>query len=151
MKFKYSAFTENTPEMREWIESLGYRNFYNKYDGDTICTVFDRSYDCRNYKIGQTLFSVYLKMIEPIDCRSNPQLFKALTSVRTDSDYMQWFTCKVRDGKGNDLPDSWVLCTQQTLVGFGWINNSPNTYGENTPYHKATVQELQEHFKLKEK
>lgn len=25
MSFKYSAFTENTPEMREWLEGLGYR------------------------------------------------------------------------------------------------------------------------------
>lgn len=135
MSFKYSAFTDNTPEMREWIESLGYRNFYNKYDGDTICTVFDRSYDCRNYKIGQTLFSVYLKMIEPIDCRSNPQLFKAITAIREENDYIQWFT----DGY------SWELCKIESADIQLWIE-----YYRTFP-HKATISELQEHFKLKEK
>ncbi len=28
---------------------------------------------------------------ESIDCRSNHQLFKAVTAIRDDSDYMQWF------------------------------------------------------------
>lgn len=143
--FKYSCFTENTPEMREWIESLGYRNFYNKYDGDTICTVFDRSYDCRNYKIGQTLFSVYLKMIEPIDCRSNPQLFKAITSVRTDSDYMQWFVITRYNEAKDEIVYEWRLCNTNKFD----IDSMP--YASIISHHKATLTELQEHFKLKEK
>lgn len=27
MKFKYSAFTENTPEMREWLKLTGHKCF----------------------------------------------------------------------------------------------------------------------------
>lgn len=27
MSFKYSVFTENTPEMREWLEDIGYDFF----------------------------------------------------------------------------------------------------------------------------
>lgn len=145
MKFKYSAFTENTPEMREWIESLGYRNFYNKYDGDTVCTVFDRSYDCRNYKIGQTLFSVYLKMIQPIGCRSNPQLFKAITAVREDSDYMQWFVITRHNEAKDEIVYEWRLCTTNKFD----IDSVP--YAGIISHQKATLTELQEHFKLKEK
>lgn len=136
--FTQSAFIKkNTPELREKLEKLGYKNKYHKQD------IYYNGLHIGEGLIVSTCSHIY----GGIDCEENEALFLAIAALRYGNDYMQWFTCKVRDGKGNDLPDSWVLCTQKTLQDFGWVNNSPNSYGKNTPYHKATLAELQEHFK----
>lgn len=83
---------------------------------------------------------------------TNEYLFLAIAALRDNSDYMQWFVSK--DWK-NTLgeTDKFILCDKNTLEQFGEINNSPNTYDRvNHPefgWHKATVQELIEHFKTK--
>lgn len=140
MKFKYRAIGKNTAENMEWLEKLGYKRGYHTYpSGNCIFTKdgFDYPY------VTEAVLNDYPNAM---DCRNNPALFQAVTAMREDSDYMQWFTCKVKDGLGNQLPDSWVLCTQKTLQDFGWVNNSPNTYGKNTPYHKATIDEIIKRF-----
>lgn len=136
MAFLHSVIGDNTKENREHLEKLGYKFINLSWDGKYIFTSKDKSeaYYANGSEFGH------------IDCIGNPQLFQAVSAMRDDSDYMQWFTCKVKDGLGNELPDSWVLCTQKTLQDFGWVNNSPNTYGKNTPYSKATLSELQSHF-----
>lgn len=139
MSFKYSVIGDNTPENREHLGNIGIKslcgvegNIIIVHNGNYVCVTIEG-------EIGNNFF-------DSINCIGNPQLFKAVSAMRSDSDYMQWFTCKVKDGLGNELPDSWVLCTQKTLQDFGWVNNSPNTYGKNTPYHKATLSELEAHF-----
>lgn len=94
MNFKYSAFTENTPEAREWLEKLGYKKVYLNgsfeepefdYVGiDILFTVPEYGH----YAISRIFNPVETKFI---DCRSNLPLFKSVTAVRDDSDYMQWF------------------------------------------------------------
>ena len=80
------------------------------------------------------------KMIEPhafndfIDCRGNSPLFKAISAMREDSDYMQWFT----DG------DSWNLCADDNYLRW-CMENAPFQHPD---IHKATLTELQERFKL---
>ena len=149
MSFTYSVIGDNTRENREHLEKLGYTplRFYlnGKYLYARSCTwankncTWQEPYFATDNNIDNSP--------KNINCIGNDALFQAVTAMRSDSDYMQWFTCKVKDGLGNQLPDSWVLCTQKTLQDFGWVNNSPNSYGKNTPYHKATLAELQEHFK----
>lgn len=140
MSFTYSVIGSNTPENREHQEKLGMKRTCSTF-GNLIMVVHG-TYTCFELegKIGNNFN-------DAVNCISNDPLFQAVTAMRDDSDYIQWFTCKVKDGLGNQLPDSWVLCTQKTLQDFGWVNNSPNSYGKNTPYHKATLAELQEHFK----
>lgn len=139
MNFIYSCIGDNVPENREHLEKIGYvRGFFNIPNRGYIKTINPGTYNLTN---------IIQPLTEYINCIGNPTLFRAVTAIREGSDYMQWFTCKVKDGLGNQLPDSWVLCTQKTLQDFGWVNNSPNSYGKNTPYHKATLAELQEHFK----
>ena len=112
MKFKYSAFIENTPEMREWLESIGYEVVKKEdlQDRDIIRTGYPKGNIAimyYNYHVPYLLS--YAKDI--IDCRSNPQLFKAITAVRDDSDKDQWFynefgewdLCKVDHLKFNDV------------------------------------------------
>jgi len=115
MPYKYSCFIENKPEMREWLERLGYKPLSKKDDATTLITRAENGLYIT--KLGSPLFDNY------IDCRNNPALFKALTAVRDDSDYMQWFT----DGV------AWWLFTHENafeILGY-----------------KATLSELQERFK----
>lgn len=91
MNFKYSAFTENTPEAREWLRSIDYTiscGHENKHD-------YIYTYNKNGYA-----FSTWKAVLEDmksyqsgnlIDCRSNFELFRAVTAIRDDSDYMQWF------------------------------------------------------------
>lgn len=81
MSFKYSAFTENTPEMREWLEGIGIRP---KIELAAHCQ--DELIIARNgYYIELPESLVLLYESDAIDCRNNPELFKAVTVIRDDS------------------------------------------------------------------
>ena len=113
---------KNTPELRNKLEELGY--FYVYYHkGNGIY--------CYN-NIAQTF--TYNNEI-PKECigisKNNEELFLAIAALRDDSDYMQWFT-----------------------NGEKWFQNKQNDtetirYGTSNPikFHKATVEEIIEHFK----
>lgn len=128
MNFKYSCFTENTPEMREWLESIGYKRNIN------IMNNYPHEYeDIERWLVAN---SVEYFTVRPnyqgkhsVDCLGNPALFKAVTAVREDSDYMQWFV----SNDGNEFN----LCTKRLNVYSGVL------------CRKATLSELQEHFKIK--
>lgn len=77
-----------------------------------------------------------LKKHGSIDCGTNEGLFIALAALRDDTDNNQWFT------DGND----WFLC-QYLKVGMHY-QDKPEILFEK--WHKATVEELIEHFKEKE-
>lgn len=120
---------KNTAELRRKLESLGYRKGgyplpvgrEDVYDRDIH--LYENSYHFRD----STLYGI----TNNIDCGTNEDLFLALAAMRDDSDYMQWFT----DGEK-------------------WFQNKQNDievihYGAGNPinFHKATVEELIEHFK----
>ena len=69
-----------------------------------------------------------------IDCETNENLFLAISALRDDTDKNQWFT----DGY------HWEICPDEVAYINAWINKY-----ESSP-HKATVEELIEHFKGKE-
>lgn len=71
-----------------------------------------------------------------IDCGTNEELFLAIAALRDDTDKYQWFT----DG------DLWFKCGDE--VCNETIEYYLNKYGRKI--HKATVNELIEHFKTKE-
>lgn len=147
MKCKYSAYIENTPEMREWLESIGY-NRSGSLDGDTLCTVYDGGYEAKNYILGKTKFQVYLNIIKPINCLGNPSLFKAVTAVRDDSDMEQWFIAD-SDICINWYDDSGFACGYDIEKGelFHWKSFMTNAEVFIGEYHKATDKELTAHFK----
>lgn len=122
---------KNTPELRKKLEELG----YNRYP----LWMADWSDDDSRYVYLVTDVLYYTYPQEPtkpkngehIDCGTNEELFLALAALRDDSDYMQWFT----DGEN-------------------WFQNQQNDievirYGASNPIncHKATVEEIIEHFK----
>ena len=69
-----------------------------------------------------------------IDCGTNEELFFAVAALRDDSDKFQYFTNGV----------FWIKCSQLELK-----HELDNNYEEFcvADFHKATVQELIEHFK----
>lgn len=71
-----------------------------------------------------------------IDCGTNEELFLAIAALRDEADKYQWFT----DG------DKWILCPEIKFSTY-WVNDIDVNLDA---IHKATVNELIEHFKEKE-
>ena len=127
MNFKHSAFIENTPEMREWLEGLGYNSLVVDASNSILYT---RHFD-EGWFYTTTPYFIYTpKGI--IDCRNNPDLFKAVTAIRDDSDYMQWFY--------NRQYNEWSICEQGNMFDYFKLDWC-------IPARKATLEELIEHFK----
>lgn len=122
--FKYSAFIENTPDMREWLESIGYELFkQGNVNEDILYTEKNGIYFTSILGFN----SLFPKMV---DCRSNPRLFKAITAIREDSDYMQWFY--------NSYDEKFELSDVPDIKVWGLYA---------TQLRKSTLEELKEHFK----
>ena len=114
---------KNTPELRKKLEELGYK--YNGRDtaswGASALYCFDGKY----YEVYPAKPSRYHSIV---DCGTNEELFLALSELRDDTDKNQWFTDgKLWEKSNNDLPSHYMQ-----LEG-----------------HKATVEEIIEHFKDK--
>lgn len=67
------------------------------------------------------------------DCGTNESLFLAISALRDNNNYMQWFT----DG------NHWFLC-QYLKVGMHYQDKPEILFDK---WHKASVDELIEHFK----
>lgn len=86
-----------------------------------------------------------------INCGFNEELFLAIAALRDDSNYMQWFiadsilSVSYDDSIGNDH-----YFTEPKGIMFFWDENWDNATIISGRYHKATVNELIEHFKTKE-
>lgn len=125
---------KNTDNIRNRLKELGY--YCNPYLGwHNLCTcIFG-------------IISVYswcdddinaLKEIDVlVDCGTNEELFLAIAALRNDTDKNQWFT----DG------DKWILCPEIKFSTY-WVYNDVDVNLD--VIHKATVNELIEHFKTKE-
>ena len=126
---------KSTPELRDklreitgterWLLSLwsGYcenivHNQMNDYSTDDI-----------NWPINNDSF---------IDCGTNEDLFLAITALRDDSDYMQWFVCE---------EDIIIIDDILHKKGDFVLHEKLERVIQSNLYHKATVSELIEHFK----
>lgn len=78
--------------------------------------------------------------MKPIDCRGNDELFRAVSAIRDGSSYMQWFTCKT-----SEFTESWYLCEEESYVP--WAKKKNPFLNSLVFSHKATLEELKEHFK----
>ena len=135
------VISKNSKELGDYLSDLGYTNsYYSNKLSILVTDATEGSYSTVHR--GKRLHY-------PINfCGTNEGLFKALTALRDDSDYMQWF---VSTGRKNDLgepiADKWILCNKETLQKIGEINNSPNTYSDKLGlFHKANIKELTKYF-----
>lgn len=110
---------KNTLELRRKLEELGYI-----ICGTLVITNVSEIICYDNIAYGCEYPWEYRQ--KAIDCGENEELFLALAALRDDNDYMQWFTDgKLWEKSNNDLPSHYMQ-----LEG-----------------HKATVEEIIEHFK----
>ena len=144
MSFKYNCIGDNTPENREWLEKVGYELVVNSELDKYICVFHDSSYAIGGNFIPDCFYHKAVK------CIGNPQLFKAVSAMRDDSDYMQWFVTDADQAwvnQGMYVPKgSLELC----LVEDRYMGQNPIFCSTIVPAHKATLKELQEHFKANE-
>ena len=135
---------KNTPELRKKLEELGYSKNYPEWTVDcSIIWAYQypmKGFDTPNYVIADSFdipFDKHSALCGKfIDCGTNEELFLAIAALRDDTDKYQWFT----DG------DLWFKCGDE--VCNETIEYYLNKYGRKI--HKATVNELIEHFKTKE-
>lgn len=139
---------KNTQELRIGLEELGY-NILNS--GNT--TLDEHNYDGKgshkSIEEGKAIITSYGNLYGVIynvdtvtkkgriDCGTNEELFLAIAALRDDTDKYQWFT----DG------DKWILCPKTKFSTY-WVYNDIDVNTDTI--HKATVDELIEHFKIKE-
>lgn len=141
MGFTTAAFIRrNTPELRKKLEELGYvKNSPKWTDNCSIIWAYqypEKRFDTPNYVIADSFdipFDKHSHLCGKfIDCGVNENLFLAIAALRDDTDKNQWFT----DGY------HWEICPDEVAYINAWINKY-----ESSP-HKATVEELIEHFKF---
>ena len=149
---------KNTPELRKKLEELGYiSHIFNNNDTNNIYVD----------KLG-TYISVDIEN-QPyyIDCGINEELFLALSALRDDTDYMQWFILpktQIKRMSGCFGQLIGMDGNYQEIIEHEWIqyNMDDRKLSEKIEFelsmyccdeekkfipHKATVEEIIEHFK----
>ena len=129
---------KNTPEIRKRLDEIG-RAFIENGHGEWRIHVDNNEYlFCGDEQFCDDRIYYYIgrvcKPIEGINCGTNEELFLAIAALRDDSDKFQYFTNGV----------FWIKCSQLELK-----HELDNNYEEFcvADFHKATVEELIEHFK----
>ena len=134
---------KNTPELRKKLEELGYfpssKIWYD--EKFAICTIYrDNAGEYFTFKIDDDFERIIAPSYPYIDCGTNEELFIALAALRDDSDVNQWFVMDVEEYMNINQGD-WFLATDR--------NKGKHIGTQIDPMycHKATVEELIEHFK----
>ena len=151
---------KNTPELRKELDVLGY-NRHPSYSDNVQYLYLNRGFYHTNV-VG------YTEEIERmIDCGTNEELFLALSALRDDSDYMQWFVYPKTQTKRISGCFGQVVGMDgyyQEIIEHEWIqyNMDDRKLSERIEYrlslcccdeekkfipHKATIDEIIEHFK----
>ena len=144
MEFTQPCFIrKNTPELRKKLEELGYEaNAYECFWDDENRYIITT--------IGSNGFAFYTLCIknccvlenkEFIDCGDNEELFLAIAALRRDTDINQWFIMDVEEYVNINQGD-WFIATDRN--GGKHIG----TQIEPLYCHKATAEEIVEHFKI---
>lgn len=115
---------KNTEALRKKLEEVGYK-MLSPIEYDNL--------ECSDNWVNDIKS---LNDCNGINCGFNEELFLAIAALRDDTDKYQWFT----DG------DLWFKCGDEVCNEN--IEYYLNKYGRKI--HKATVNELIEHFKIKE-
>ena len=134
---------KNTPELRKKLEELGYKLNNGKWMGKYLA-----AFQIKETKEWRYVASPEWDLLNnpdidaSIDCGTNVELFLAIASLRDDTNNNQLFT--------NDKGD-WGIYRDGSDGGLSGMDfyGMPNDF-EIDNYHKATVNELIEHFKTKE-
>lgn len=139
---------KNTQELRRGLEEFGY-NILNSGNTTLDAHNYDGNGSHKSIEEGKAIITSYGNLYGVIynvdtvtkkgriDCGTNEELFLAIAALRDDTDKYQWFT----DG------NKWILCPAIKFSTY-WVYNDVDVNLD--VIHKATVNELIEHFKTKE-
>ncbi len=114
---------KNTKELVNKLSNVGYNILFSARYGYGKYLVFANNFICGQDRIPTKDY---------IDCGNNEDLFLAIAALRDDSNEHQWFVWDDDENEG----DKWKL-----------YDNNPNWSWWIFECHKATVEELIEHFK----
>ena len=114
------------------MEELGYRLFGAELNED-LCIFTGPEYSLYSVEFFSNI--PHPDETDSVDCRTNEELFLAIAALRDDTDKFQWFT----DG------NKWILCPEIKFSTY-WAYNDVDINTDTI--HKATVNELIEHFKV---
>ena len=138
---------KNTETLRKKLEELGYE-ILNSGNTTLDAHNYDGKGSHKSIEEGKAIITSYgylygviynvdtVTKKGRIDCGTNEELFLAIAALRDDTDKNQWFT----DG------DKWILCPEIKFSTY-WVYNDVDVNLD--VIHKATVNELIEHFKTK--
>ena len=129
----------NTPELREKLEKLGYTCGLYLFGGGFIS--IDNLFYLRTHPTKGQYQGMQTLMHDSsvIDCGTNEQLFLALAAMRDDNDYMQWFV--------HDELQQWVNIDRRINAGDMFIVMTEHNQSD-WKCHKASVKEIIEHFTM---
>lgn len=148
MSFKYSVIGDNTIENREHLEKIGYEDIsvdQTTYEGLLDCDNYDSTFFAfKNSECGEK-YSKVLCDLGYINCIGNPALFQAVTAMRDDSDYMQWFKT---DFENKLIPDvkEMYLCKSREFRGITVKYKGEDFVIGSAGFHKATKDEIIKRF-----
>lgn len=144
---------KNTQELRKKLKEFGY-NILNSGNTTLDAHNYDGKGSHKSIEEGKAIITSYGNLYGVvyyvdtitkkgrIDCGTNEELFLAIAALKDDTDNNQLFT----NGKGD-----WGIYRDGSDGGLSGMDfyGMPNDF-EIDNYHKATVDELIEHFKTKE-
>jgi len=125
---------KSTYKLRKKLDELGYRLFGAELNKD-LCIFTGPEYCLYSIEFFSNI--PHPDETDSVDYGTNEELFLAIAALRDDTDKYQWFT----DG------DKWIQCPE-ILFSTYWVYNDVDVNLD--AIHKATVDELIEHFKTKE-
>ncbi len=148
---------KNTPKLRNKLKKItGTRKWlFSLRNGYGDCIVHSKTDDSTGNLPEPLRLSPLIdpELIQPgyIDCGINEDLFLALAALRDDTDINQWFVLdtNVSMASENFKPKgTFILCNRNSWFHDLDKDGKPSLFSsQNIPAHKATVQELIEHFK----
>ena len=130
MAFIQSCFIrKNTPELRNKLQDMGYRqNIYDKNEYPWLAV---------NHNMFISVSEGFERLPEfNIDCGTNEELFLALAALRDDMDKNQYWIC-----------DKVSVTIGKTYYPGDYIYYQYDEFFDKQNWHKATVEEIIEHFK----
>lgn len=86
----------------------------------------------------EEVFQYFLKTTTSIDCGDNEELFLAIAALRDDTDKNQYWIC-----------DKVSVTIGKTYYPGNYIYYQYDEFFDKQNWHKATVEEIIEHFKNK--
>ena len=161
MKFTTPCFVrvedaEKRKELTEWLKGIGYYvcscclfdgcntlhcrgidRLKSAYEVHGICDYDEET----RYSIDQFKAENVAKGYPAIDCGENIELFKALAAMNDENDREQWFIA--------EEAKAWV--NQGLYAPIGSFEKCLLEHRVGIPARKATVEEIIEHFKKREK